>query len=103
MHLSAPTPTSTKAATSRAPKTRQRVFSWPDVLRCLQEHDNLRESLLARYRARGFTPDDFARSLDAQACVARELTRGEDWLELTRPQFDRHAIRALRRSLEGDR
>ena len=103
MNLLTLSPASTKDASSKTLRATRRAFSWPDVLRCLQEHDNLREGFLARYRARGFTPDDFARSLDAQACVARELTRCEDWLELTRPQFDRHAIRTLRRSLEGDR
>jgi len=102
MHLSAPTPNSTKDATSRAAKPRRRAFSWPDVLRCLENLDALRAGLVAAYRAAGFSPDDFEHLLAARACVARELTRCEDWLELHRPRFDRGVIQAVRRSLETE-
>jgi hypothetical protein len=71
------------------------------VLRAIPR-DIVRERVLNRYRALGFTPDVFAHDSKARAHMADCLTGAEDWLELAHPKLkgDRDAIAAVRRPLE---
>jgi hypothetical protein len=83
-------------------KRNETGVEWRDVLRVLSS-DETRAAVLARYRAAGFTPDDFATSGLARDAMADALTRAEDVLELQAGSVRaamRAAIRAVRRRLE---
>lgn len=93
-----------KHARPKTESPRGGVPGWPDVLRVLQ-HDESRSRALGRYRAGGFSPDDFVtRPVAARLAMADALTRVEDWLEVSRGDRaleSRAAIQAVRRRQEG--
>lgn len=93
--------TSIKKAASARAKSRQCAIGWSDVVRAVPR-DIVRQRVTERYRAAGFTPDDFARLASARAAMADALTRAEDWLELEHPRWlaDRVALAGVRRPLE---
>jgi hypothetical protein len=94
--------TSIKTATSRAPKARKTALQWPDVLRVLSRPET-RQRVLERYRAAGFTADQFECSAKARAYMADCLTRCEDRLELEHPRWpDRAIIAVVRLVLERE-
>lgn len=75
---------------------------WPDVLRALSS-DETRAAVLTRYRAGGWSPDDFASNGLARDAMADALTHAEDLLELQRGSTraaEREAVREVRRRLE---
>ena len=85
-------------------------MGWPDVLRVLQD-DEARSFALSRFRASGFSPDDFGRVRRAREAMADVLTRAEDWLEMLGVDGRRRgatfeglriAIREVRRRLEWE-
>lgn len=84
-------------------KRRQELVGWPAVARTLSENEIVRSTVLARFRAAGFTPDHL-RLKPARLALADAVTRAEDALELERPTDRRLALRgslrALRRQLE---
>lgn len=90
-------PSSSKA-TLGPPRARP---GWAAVLKAMPR-DVVRLRVLDQYRAKGFTPDDFARSVQARAYMADCLTRAEDWLEFDHPKLkaDREALTAVRRPLD---
>lgn len=92
---------SIKTAVGNHAKPGKPAIRWPDVLRSL-ERDAVRCQALERYRAGGYTPDDFGRLAAARAAMADALARTEDWLELEHPRRlpERAAIAAVRRLLE---
>jgi hypothetical protein len=93
--------TSIKTAARGSVAATRNALQWPDVARVLQRPET-RQRVLDRYRAAGFTPDQFERSAKARACIADCITRCEDWLELAHPrwQSDRAALAGVRRVLE---
>jgi hypothetical protein len=79
-----------------------RPTTYRDVLRVLQS-DAARSGALMRYRAAGFTADDFATRRNARETMADALSRTEDVLEGVRgahAQAERAVIRDVRRRLE---
>lgn len=85
-----------------ARKTTSRPFAtvtWPDVARVLHR-ESTRDAALGRYRAAGWTPDDFASKRKAREAMANALTRVEDQLELSTASRD--AVRDVRRRLEWE-
>lgn len=93
--------TSIKTAAAARAKSGGRALRWSDVLRAIPR-DLVRLRVLERYRAQGFTADDFARLGSARAAMADALTRAQDWLELEHPRWtdDGAAVAAVRRPLE---
>jgi hypothetical protein len=73
--------------------------TWPAVLRCLGR-DTVRKFAVDQIRTRGFSADSFGLRANREL-VAEALTRTEDWLELSHPQWpELEAIRVVRRALE---
>jgi hypothetical protein len=70
------------------------VVTWPDVLRVIAR-DEVRDAVLGRYRAAGFTPDDFATKRRAREAMADALSRAEDISPAA-------AIQDVRRRLEWE-
>lgn len=97
-----PSRTSIKTAVGFSEAARRTVFGWPDVLRVIHD-DETRSAVLTRYRAAGWTPDDFARCRAARAAMADAVTRREDVLELRRGRdAERAELRELRRRIERE-
>jgi hypothetical protein len=89
------------AKTTRTPGPR---CAWPDVLRALSS-DESRSTAIARFRAAGFTADDFGHVPSARSAMCDSLTRAEDALELKRGSSaatERAAIKIIRRRLEAE-
>jgi hypothetical protein len=100
----APEKTAASSGTRFRSRTAARVFSvvtWPDVVRILHA-DEARDFVMGRYRAAGFTPDDFGHKRPAREAMADALTRAEDRLGLAPSSPARDAIRDVRRRLEWD-
>lgn len=86
------------------PRALRARLGWPDVLRAVQS-SKARERALVRYRAAGFTPDDFAAKRAAREAMAESLTRTEDELELNpgrAAQSTRATVGVVRRRLEQE-
>lgn len=79
------------------------IVTWPDIVRAV-ERETTRETLMARYRAAGFTPDDFAGRRGAREAMADALTRTEDALEdrSSVGSRERAALCDVRRRLEWE-
>jgi len=90
---------SIKAASPMASGGRKPRLTWSDVLRVVQG-SKTRQRVFDAYRARGFTPDDFATLKAARESMADALTRAEDWLELLP---GKHAVKAARSAIAGVR
>jgi hypothetical protein len=100
-----PSRNSIKKAAEKSTLRRKSVLGWPTVLRALQD-DEGRLDVMSRYRAAGFTPDDFANVRAARETMADALTRTEDRVELlraaSRRDEQRRAVRDVRRRLERE-
>lgn len=71
---------------------------------CAVPSPKARESVTTRYRAAGFTPDDFEGRRAAREAAADALARTEDLLELGcfGRVRERQVVRAVRRALENE-
>lgn len=78
-----------------------RVIGWSDVSRCLED-PKTRARVLSKYKAAGFTADEFGRLVAAKTAMMDALTGAEDWLELDHPgrKRERDGIKQVRRGIE---
>lgn len=94
-----------KTATKKRSSVRRDALGWSDVLRAIQSTE-ARTAAINHYRARGFTPDDFASQRQARLAASAALTHAEDTVELLRSSSTREAelcrIRSVRRRLEDE-
>lgn len=90
-----------KTSARETARGRGGAATYRNVLAALPD-DATRLETLRRYRAAGFTADDFATSRKARRAMAEALTRTEDRLEIEHPRriAERDAIKAVRRRLE---
>ena len=91
-----------KTGTRKAMASPERPIAWRDILGAVQG-DDARQDVLSRYRAAGFTPDDFSRLIAARQAACDALTYAEHALELRshgRMTTERLAMMTVRRRLE---
>lgn len=93
-----------KRGVSRATPTPGPRVEWREVLRAAQG-DQARLDVTCRYRAWGFTADDFEHSSLARKAACDALTYAEDALEMRcrgKSTAERLAMRSVRRRLEWE-
>lgn len=101
MNVTSPSRRPDKTASSKATAPVGRPIAWKDVLRALSS-DDARGEALSRYRAKGYTADNFSHLRVARSAMVEALVAVEDWLEMTHPRRERErlALRDCRRRLE---